>query len=346
MTQLIVMRRYPDIEGKGTGIGSYSDMLDSMLSENGVDHEDVYLKLSTDEGYLKCLRQGFIAPSLFLRKTDCQLYHATDELCCMSFPRIRGKKVVTFHHVSKGREGKSPLLFAIWKIAAKRAVKHSDAIIAVSHQTRDEVVGKLGADPEKVYVLEHTVDPVFRDLGGPREKVIGFVGTLIERKNVPGGLRAFKLFTEMPGTDGYRFVICGEGPMKSELVSLSESLGIADRVVFTSGLVKKDLLELYNGMVVFANSSMHEGLGLTALEAQACGAPVVFFKDADIPEEATKHFVPSGDEEEFARNMYKLAMDEEYRRKVTGGASFGLSPEEYSRELFGIYSKVLGRKFP
>lgn len=346
MTQLIVMRRYPDTETRGTGIGSYSDMLDSILSENGVDREDVYFKLSTDEGYLKCLRQGFIRPLLLLRKTDCQLYHATDELCCMPFPRIKGKKIVTFHHVSKSREGNSPLLLAVWKMAAKRAVKYSDAIIAVSQQTRDEVIGQLGADPDKVFVLEHTVDPLFRDLGRPRGKFVGFVGTLIERKNVPAGIRAFKRFTEMPGTDGYKFVICGDGPMKDELVSLSESLGIADRIEFKSNLGKEELLNLYNEMTVFANPSMHEGLGLTALEAQACGAPVVFFRDAQIPKEATRHFVPSEDEESFAQNMYRLATDDVFRRSATEGASFGLSPKEYSKKLFEIYSEVLGRHFP
>ena len=345
MTKLIVMRRYPDTETKGTGIGSYSDMLEFLLEENGVEHEDVYFKLSTDEGYMKCLRRGFIGPALILRKTDCQLYHATDELCCMAFPRIKGKKVVTFHHVSKSREGNSPLLLAVWKMVAKRAVKYSDAIIAVSQQTRDEIIGQLGADPDKVFVLEHTIDPLFRDLGRPRGKIIGFVGTLIERKNVPAGIRAFKRFTEMPGTDGYRFVICGDGPMKDELVLLSESLGMADRIEFTSGLGKDELLTFYNEMAVFANTSMHEGLGLTALEAQACGAPVVFFRDAEIPKEATRYFVPSEDEEDFAQKMYRLAMDDPYRRSVTEGASFGLSPKEYSKKLFEIYSEVLGTEF-
>ena len=340
------MRRYPDTETKGTGIGSYSDMLEFLLKRKGVDYENVYFKLSTDEGYMKCLRQGFIEPPLVLRKKDCQLYHATDELCCMTFPRIKGKKVVTFHHVSKSREGESPFLLTTWRMAAKRAVRHSDAIIAVSQQTRNELVEQLGADPEKVFVLEHTIDTIFRDLGKPRDKIIGFVGTLIERKNVSAGIRAFKRFTEMPGTDGYRLVICGDGPMKDKLVSLSESLGVADRVDFISKLGKEELLDFYNRMDVFANTSMHEGLGLTALEAQACGTPVVFFRDAEIPKEATKHFVPSEGEEEFAQNMYRLVTDDSYRRSVTDGASFGLDSEEYSKELFKIYSKVLGREFP
>lgn len=61
-------------------------------------------------------------------------------------------------------------------MAAKRAVKYSDAIIAVSQQTKNELVEQLGADPEKVFVLEHTIDTIFRDLGKPRDKIIGFAG--------------------------------------------------------------------------------------------------------------------------------------------------------------------------
>lgn len=340
------MRRYPDTEKKGTGIGAYSDMLEYVLEEKDVDYGKIYFKLSTDEGYLKCLGQGFINPYKEIRKTECQIFHATDELCCLPFPRIKGKKVVTFHHVSVNREGFSPLLLTVWKIAAKRAVKYSDAIIAVSNQTKNELIEHLGADPGKIHVLEHTIDPMFRDIGRPRDKIIGFVGTLIERKNVAAGIRTFKIFTEMGGTEGYRFVICGEGPLKGELSSLSESLGIADRVEFISGLGKEELLSFYNEMMVFANTSKHEGLGLTALEAQACGTPVVFFRDADIPEEATEHFIPSGDEEEFASNIHRLVTDEAYRRSATEGASFGLSPEGYSEKLFAIYSEVLGNEFP
>lgn len=346
MTRMILMRRYPDTETKGTGIGSYSDTMSLLLKENGVCHEEVYFKLSTDEGYLKCLINGFIRPSRILKNTDFPLYHATDELCCMSFPRIKGKKIVTFHHVSKSREGNSPLLLAVWNIAARRAVRYSDAIIAVSEQTKDEIIEEFGVSPEKIHVLEHTIDPIFRNMHKPRKKIIGFVGALIERKNIPGGLRAFKRFTEMPGTDGYKFVICGDGPMKKELVSLSKSLGISNRIEFVSGLGKEELLDFYNTMAVFANPSMHEGLGLTALEAQACGAPVVFFKDADIPKEAIENFIPSSDEEEFAYNMYRLVTDEDFRKFATNNISFGYGPEEYSKKLFELYSEVLGTKFP
>ena len=225
-------------------------------------------------------------------------------------------------------------------IAAKRAVKYSNAIIAVSEQTKKDIVEQFKADPNKIYVLEHTFDSYFRNLGLERKKIIGYVGTLIKRKNVSAGLRAFKIFTEMPDTDGYRFLICGDGPLKNELKALSKSLEIENRVDFISNLSKEELLTLYNEMAVFANTSLQEGLGLTSLEASACGTPVVFFEDADIPVSVTKNQIPSKNEEEFAFNMHRLVTDEDYRKPFTVAASFGLSREEYSKKLFEIYSNI------
>ena len=345
MTLMTLMRRYPEKETNLKGVGVYSDMVESLLRCSGTDFDEVHFELSTSKGYLKCLNRGFIHPLYALKKTDSLLYHATDELCCLQFPNIKGRKIVTFHHVWATEEGSSPLLSIVWKLAAKRAIKHSDAIIAVSNQTRDELVVKMGADPGKIYVLEHSVDAFFEDLGRSRSKMIGFVGTLVERKNVDAGIRAFKRFTEIPGTEEYKFIICGKGPMREELGSLVESLDISDRVEFVSDLSREELLNLYNEMAVFANSSIQEGLGLTALEARACGTPVVFFEDADIPREATENFIPSKDEKEFAQNMHRLVTDDEYRASATGRFSFGYGPEEYSKKLFDIYSKVLGREF-
>lgn len=342
------MERYPEVDGKGTGISSYSEMVQSIVKSNDIRSDTVHFKLTTDEGYLKSLIYGYIIPSIKLRKLHGRLYHATDELCCLSYPFFKGKKIVTFHHVFREfeREGQSPFLYRTWKIAAKWALKHSDAIIAISAQTKRELIEILGANPDKIYVLEHSTSPFYINLGIPREKIIGFVGTLIERKNVSAGIRAFKLFTELPGTDDYKFVICGNGVMKNELISLTESLGIADRVEFTSDLTKEELRDFYNRMAVFANSSMHEGLGLTALEAQSCGAPVVYFKDANIPKEITKGFVSSKDEEDFASNLYRLVTDEEFRASIVSNGLPGISNEEYAKKLFKIYSEVLGEDFP
>lgn len=340
MKRIALMRRYPDKDVKGTGIGWYSGMLESTLIDNHIDYTSVNFKLSTDEGYLKCLIEGFFKPHSKLKDVEASIYHATDELCCLAFPRIKGKKITTFHHVLNSREGRSGLLSIIWRIAAKRAVKHSDAIIAVSEQTKKDLVEQFKADPDKIHILEHSFDPFFRNIGLERKKIIGFVGTLIERKNVSAGLRIFKKFTDMPDTEEYRFVICGTGPMEEELKALSVSLGIDDRVDFISNLSKDELLAFYNEITVFANTSLQEGLGLTALEAHACGAPAVFFADADIPHSVKKYQIPSKDEEEFALNIHRLVSDSEFRKSFEKKDRFGLNKEEYSEKLFEIYSNV------
>ena len=214
--------------------------------------------------------------------------------------------------------------------ATDLAVKYSDALIAVSEQTKKEIIEKYGVPEEKIFVMSHGPGPRFVNQGKKREKLIGFVGTLIKRKNVAGGLHAFKKFTELEGTEGYRFVICGTGPLEEDLKKTAEDLGISERVEFVSGLTDDELVDFYNRMEVFANSSMHEGLGLTALEAMACGTPVVCFADAAIPDKSK--FINAADEEDFA-----LKMRDAIGSEVTADAA----PEGYGERLIGIYEAVL-----
>lgn len=338
LIDVIVLRRGK--ESKETGVGVYSDMVGSALHNSSFSHREIRFKLTTEDGYAECLKYGFIKPLLFIINSRSRIYHATEELCCLYFPFVRGKRIVTFHHVSYGGEGRSKLLHPIWKIAAKIAVSYSDIIIAISQQTKEDLIEAYGIDENKIRVMMHGPDSAFCDLKRSREKIIGFVGTLIERKNVMGGLRAFKLFTEMPRTEGYRFVICGDGPLKGELESAAAELGISERIEIIPRMTKDELIEFYNRISVFANSSKHEGLGMTALEAQACGAPVVFFKDARIPEEVTINFVPSIDEKDFAENMLKLIKDEEFRDSHLKSVEEGRPGKEYYKNLLNLYSDL------
>ena len=326
----------------------YTDMIKTLLDSNKLTSEDVCFKLSSDEGYAKCVTQGLIIPIRDLKKQKGRIYHATDELCCIGYPFFKGKKITTFHHIPKKtvKDGYSPLLYRVWKAAAKNAIKYSDAIISVSEQTKDELVEFMGADPNKIFVLEHRADSFFQDLGRPRKKLIGYVGTLIERKNVESGVLAFKSFIEMQDAGDYNLVICGEGPLKEDLNKLADSLDISDKVSFISNISKTELRDLYNDMAVFINPSFHEGLGLTAMEAQACGTPVVYFRDAEIPPEVSKGYVPSDDVEDFAKNIHRLVTDTDFRNKFKIVPKSGLSDEENAKKLFEIYSVVSGEEFP
>lgn len=338
MPKVTILRRPLERDDQTTGVGVYSDMVEDELDLAGVEHERIVVNMSVRYGYRRCLMDGFVGPFIASLNSKSDVYHATDEFCCFYFPLVKGRKVVTFHHISGGMEGRSPLYMLFWKFISKMATKRADAIIAVSEQTKNELVKDYGVPHEKIRVLTHMSPQKLRNLGLPRERVIGCVSSLIERKNVAGAIRAFKLFTEMSGTEGFRFVVCGTGPLQSGLEKLADNLGIGDRVEFVSGLSQEELERFYNTMCVYANPSMHEGLGLTPLEAQACGAPVVSFADADISEEVSKHYVKSLDEAEFAKNMHGLVFNAEFREAIISEIEKDIDfKKKYMEKLFDVY---------
>lgn len=109
------------------------------------------------------------------------------------------------------------------------------------------------------------------DLGIPTDAlVLGHVGSLTRQKNQEFLLRAFaEAAMREPRLN---LVIAGEGPLRAELEALCESLAIADRVNFMGR--RSDVVELMSGLFDgFVMPSLHEGLPVALLEAQAAGLP-------------------------------------------------------------------------
>ena len=100
-------------------------------------------------------------------------------------------------------------------------------------------------------------------------KVILTVAELIERKNIVTCIKAFYKIK----TKNCFLVICGEGPLKEELLNLSISLGIEKKVIFLG--FRKDLNEIYKIADVFFFPSFQEGLSVALLDAMASGLPIV-----------------------------------------------------------------------
>lgn len=109
------------------------------------------------------------------------------------------------------------------------------------------------------------------DLGIPSGAlVLGHVGSLTRQKNQEFLLRAFAKAIEREPR--LRLVVAGEGPLKAELESLVAALGISDRVHFIGR--RSDVLALMSGLFDgFVMPSLHEGLPVALLEAQAAGLP-------------------------------------------------------------------------
>jgi teichuronic acid biosynthesis glycosyltransferase TuaC len=189
--------------------------------------------------------------------------------------------------------GMLPLLvrYRLRRPQLRFALKRAARLIAVSGSLEQDALA-LGAG--RVRVIENGIDPRLfapigriaarRSLGLPEDgPLLVSVGTLAPRKG-------FHLVMEaMAGLrPDLRFAIVGghgaEGAMESELRSLAERLGIADRVIFAGPRGRSELAAWYSAADVFVLASAHEGCPNVVLEALACGTPVVATPVGNVPE--------------------------------------------------------------
>ena len=168
-------------------------------------------------------------------------------------------------------------------------------IIAISGQTRDDLMNHYGTDPDKITVIHSGVDHArFRVLNDAvvREVTsrlridrpyIFFLSTVQPRKNLVRLIEAFEALSD----PGMLLVVAGASGWLSD--------AIEERIVRSSasGRIRRlgqvaddDVSALYNGASVFALPSLYEGFGMGVLEAMACGCPVVTSNRSSLPEVA------------------------------------------------------------
>lgn len=174
-------------------------------------------------------------------------------------------------------------------------LRRADGIIAISESTRRDMerhYGPLATPSRVIYPGVHKrFHPVTDEglLDGVRaryqlpDRFVLYVGTIEPRKNLPVLLRAF----QQAAVEGVKLVIGGKkGWMYAETFALAQSLGLAERVIFTGFVADDDLPALLSLADLFAFPSQYEGFGLPVLEAMACGAPVITSDISSLPEVA------------------------------------------------------------
>lgn len=128
----------------------------------------------------------------------------------------------------------------------------------------------VGLDIEKYGSVSVDRNAKRAELGIPTDAVVILsVGELNENKNHEIGIRAVKMLKN----PNIYYIICGEGNLRSYLVSLGESLGIADKVKLLG--FRTDVREIYSIADIFIFPSFREGLSVSLMEAMAIGLPVV-----------------------------------------------------------------------
>jgi glycosyltransferase involved in cell wall biosynthesis len=126
---------------------------------------------------------------------------------------------------------------------------------------------------------------------------------------------AQKIFASVPHAE---IVIAGSGEEQANLEKLVESLGLSDKITFVGKVSEEDKILLYQKAWVAVNPSFKEGWGITTIEANACGTPVVA---SDVPglrdsvrNPSTGFLCQYGSEEDFSNKIVKILEDQDLRQ--------------------------------
>ena len=244
---------------------------------------------------------------LFTGQLD--LLHAPDFV----LPPTRARTLLTIHDLSflVHPECAVPSMVRYLSDAVPRSLHRADAVLADSQATRGDLARLLDYDPARVTVVYPGVSSRFRPLPPEvtepvrarlslPERFVLFVSTLEPRKNLVRLLEAFARLGDggwgmgdgeplspipHPPSADLHLVIAGRrGWLYEEIFAAIERLELSDRVRLLDYVDDNDLPALYNLAWVFTYPSIYEGFGLPALEALACGTPVVTADNSSLPE--------------------------------------------------------------
>lgn len=165
----------------------------------------------------------------------------------------------------------------------------------------------------------------------PNRKCLFAVGRLAEQKGFDLLVEAFaQLASVMPQWD---LVIAGEGPLRAQLETQVERLGLKSRVILAGKV--GNMGDWYAACALYVMSSRFEGFGNTLAEAKAYARPVISFDCDTGPSDIIRHgvdgvLVPNGDVEALVKSLKHLMCDESWRNEL--GAKAIEARERFSVE--------------
>ena len=204
----------------------------------------------------------------------------------------------------------------------RRVVRRLPRVITVSHSSAADLRREMGVRRERVAVVPAGVDTgEFRPLPGVA-RVPGRIMTTASADVPMKGLAPLLESLAKVRTERHaELVVVGQPRLGSSLPATVERLGLEDAVRFVSGVDGRRLVELYAEAEVAVVPSLYEGFSLPAVEAMACGVPVVSTTGGALPEVVGRHeetalLVPPGDPGALAAALLRLLDDPALRDRL------------------------------
>jgi len=338
----------------GTGLGHYSRSLIRSLSEYYPEHQ--YYLFNPKPSSLFSLKGDTIhevLPSGFLHKTfssawrsswvkkDLQrlkidLYHGLSHEIPVGIQKTGISSVVTIHDLIHERhpEQYNAIDVKIYRKKIRYACTHADKVIAISEQTKKDIIDFYKTPEEKIAVCYQSCNPAFgsrvseeekkrvKKMYGFPEEFFLYVGSIIERKNLLGICKAMFLLRDELNIP---LVVIGDGKRyKQQVKDYIRQNSLEDKIIFLSENPSVRLLQsfqlaadfpsIYQSAVAMIYPSFFEGFGIPVLEALWSKLPVITSNVSCLPEAGGEgaYYVNPASAEEIAAGMKKIYSDRQF----------------------------------
>ncbi len=351
----------------GTGLGNYSrGVIAGAVKSGEVEallytpyaksrYEDLaknlpHTRVKMPQGWWKC------APSLWrtlakaqdVEKDGVQVYHGLSQELPLGLPQ-KVVKMVTVHDLIAWRYPQyfSPFDRAIYRKKMRHACRVADVVVAISEQTKQDLVELMDVPDEKIKVVYQTCDEMFWKVDNTSlnieaahkkyhlpDKYIICVGTIEERKNQLCTIRALHRLPEE-----IELVIVGRPRGEYGQSVMKEANG---RIHIVTNADFADFPALYGGALASVYISRFEGFGIPVLESMCCDTPVVTSGVSSMPEaggDAALYANPD-DDAAVAEHLLRLATDEGFQEeRIAKGRiqKMRFSPERVAQDMIEVY---------
>lgn len=289
-----------------------------------------------------------------LKKDNIVLFHGLSGELPVGLKKNNIKSIVTIHDLIFMRY---PNLYSFFDrkihyLKFKKAAEAADKIIAISQQTKEDIITYLNVDPSKVTVIYQGCHSVFKENYSELEKdevlkrytlpanFILNVGTIEERKN------ALTIVKSIKDIDTTLVLIGKETSYSKKIRDYIEDNNLGNKVLFLKGLTNKELAITYQLATLFIYPSIFEGFGIPIIEALYSKTPVITTKFGVFPEAGGPNslYIDPNDSNELKEKIELLLENQSLRTEmIEKGFTFvqKFNDDVIALSMNEIYSKTL-----
>lgn len=351
-----------------SGLGNYSRDLVRILSQYEPDNEYLLLNKNKSERGKDILdrpnvrfvatSKGNLSRQLKMgkdaQKQDADIFHGLSGELPLKWDQKPIKKIVTIHDLIFVRYPQYYSFFDrkihFWKF--KKAAHMADKIIAISEQTKRDIIEFLKVPENKIEVIYQGCHQAFKKQQSPEqiqatkdkfklpERFILNVGTIEDRKNLLNVVKAIK-------DTGIPLVVVGrKTKYYQKIESFLKKNKMEKQVSFLEGVSMDELAVIYKLADIFVYPSFFEGFGIPVIEALFSKTVVVTSNTSCLPEAGGKDSVyidPKSDLDIRAKIKFLWENASERKRREEKGFEFvqKFNDEPIAKSLMNLYQKII-----